>query len=288
MQPLSGPPHIRCREGRPATESSHILRWSAALRERVLAAPPAAGRVHSIFEHALNILWHDGGLITLHGPGLLAAPFAAAVARLPDAGSLTPGVAVIRRDGRMLLGQFVLNTEGGTLADITIPPIRGRSDPLVASLASAAIPMAAPGLASPTGRTAQRRLADGIVRRDALTFVKGACDLIGLGEGLTPAGDDCLVGALAVLHRFARSWMVEYPEIRIQIAAVARTGTTMVGRDYILHALDGAFSERILHLVTASSEHDARRAVASLAGTGGTSGADTLDGVQVALEALSP
>ena len=250
-------------------------------------SPPQAGRVHSIFTRALNILWHDGGLIALHGPAPLAAPFAAAITCLPAAGSLTAGARVWHFESRILLGPFVLDTEGGTLVDTAIHPTDERPQPPLASLASAVIPPVAAGLSSPAGRAARRRLADGIAHRDVQTFVGGACGMIGLGEGLTPAGDDCLVGALAVLHRFARFWMTGHPEIKAEIAAAARGGTTIVGREFILHALEGVFAESILRLVTARSERSARRAVAVLNGTGGTSGADTLDGIRIALEALS-
>jgi len=282
----SGPFPASRREEGHATEPVRILRWSLALRERILTAPPEAGRVHSVFERALNILWHDGALVALHGPAPLAAPFAAAVTRLPEAGRLTPGTEVFKRENRILLGPCVLDIEGGTLVDTTIHPINRGPGLLASALKALAMPAGAPGLSSPSGRSAQRRLADGILNRDAQAFIEGACALVGLGEGLTPAGDDCLVGALAVLRHFAHRWLEEQPEIRAAIGAAARVGTTMVGRDFILHALDGAFSEAILHLVTTTSERDARRTVAYLAETGGTSGADTLHGICLALEAL--
>ena len=258
------------------------------MRGRVLAGPAEAGRVQSIFERALNILWHDGGLITLHGPGPLAAPFAAAVMRLPRSGSVTPGTAVVRHDRRMLLGPFVLDTEGATSVDVTIPPATGGARFLASAFRGLAIPAGGSGLSSPRGRSAQRELADGIRHRDGEAFVKAACALIGLGEGLTPAGDDCLVGALAVLHRFRPAWLTDHLDLGAQIATAARAGTTMVGREFILHALDGAFSEHILRVVAASGGEDVRRAVTALAETGGTSGVDTLDGIRIALEALSP
>jgi len=263
-----------------------ILRWSPALRQRILNAPPEAGRVHSVFERTLNILWHDGGLVTLHGPAPLAAPFAAAVARLAEASRLTPRTEVFRRENRILLGPCVLDTEGGTLVDTTIHP-GGEGPHLLASVLKAlAMPAGAPGLCSPIGRPAQWRLVDGIRNRDAQAVVQGACALVGLGEGLTPAGDDCLVGVLAILHRFAHAWLEKHPEIRAAIGTAARMGTTTVGRDFILHGLDGAFSEGILRLVTAASEHDVRRSAADLAATGATSGADTLHGICLGLEAL--
>lgn len=282
----SGPfPASRHEEG-PATERVRVLRWGLALHKRILNAPPEAGRVHSVFERALNILWHDGGLVTLHGPAPLAAPFAASVARLPEAGRLAPGTEVFRRENRILLGPCVLDIESGTLVDTTIHPSGEGPDLLASALKALAMPAGAPGLSSPSGRSAQHRLADGIRNRDAQTFVEGACALIGLGEGLTPAGDDCLVGSLAVLHRFAHSWVARQREIAASIAAAAQAGTTMVGREFILHALDGAFSETILDLVTAASEQDARRAAARLAEAGATSGADTLRGINLGVEPL--
>ena len=282
----SGPLLAGCVAGRPAAGRAHILRWSPALRERILDAPPEAGRIHSIFERALNILWHDGGLVALHDPGPLAAPFAASVTRLPEGGSLTPGAEVVRHDSRILLGTFVLGSEGSRLVDTTIHSTTERPDRLTSLLASTAIPVVAPGLCAPGGRSAQRRLADAIVQRDPRTLVEGARALIGLGEGLTPAGDDCLVGALAILHRFTRGWLDEHPEIRFPIAAAARAGTTVVGRDFILHALDGVFSEVVLRVVTAPSDHEVRRAAAALSEMGSTSGADTMRGMRIALEAL--
>jgi hypothetical protein len=169
-----------------------------------------------------------------------------------------------------------------------IHPAEGALDLLAPVLRGLVMPPAAPGLSSPGGLWAQRRLADGIRNRDARTFVEGARALVGLGEGLTPAGDDLLVGSLAVLHRARRSWLTAHPEVAVQIAAAARSGTTMVGRDFILHALVGTFSETMLRLVAAATESDARLAAAALAGTGGTSGADTLAGMRMALEALAP
>ena len=236
----------------------------------------------------MNVVWHDGRLITLHGPGPLAAPFAAALAYLPETDSLTVGTKVFWCGSLMHLGPLVLDAQSATLVDTRLHPTPERPGPRFGPLIATAVARAALGLSSPSGRTARRQLADGIASGDARIFLTGACGLIGLGEGLTPAGDDCLVGALAVLHRFASSWLADHPEIRTGIAAALPHGTTAVGRNFILHALDGAFSEYILRLVTATPEHDLHQAAAALAETGGTSGADTLDGMHIALEALSP
>ena len=63
-----------------------------------------------------------------------------------------------------------------------------------------------------------------------------------MGEGLTPAGDDCLVGTLAVIQRFDRAWLVAHPEIQASVRQRAWTGTTVVAREFIVPALAGHFA----------------------------------------------
>jgi hypothetical protein len=59
-----------------------------------------------------------------------------------------------------------------------------------------------------------------------------------------------------------------------------------VARDFIVHALDGAFAEPVVSVLTATGPDAARRSVAALLDTGATSGADTLSGIRLALLAL--
>lgn len=259
-----------------------VLRLSLALRERLGSAPAAAGRVHSVFEHALNIEWHDGALVTLQGPGPLAAPFAAALPWLPALAA-----APVRRVERGLRVEDVeLGWETAAWVDLALRPGETDARPLARALGDLTPPDGAPGLRSPTGRAAREQLAAGIRERDANAFVAGARALIGLGEGLTPGGDDCLVGALAVLHRLAPSPLARDPEIHAALARAAGAGTTTIGREFIRHALRGVFSEPVIELLTARSEVAAARAAARLLMLGATSGADTLAGIRLALEAL--
>src|SRR5574342_261133 len=113
-------------------EAIAILRWSAATRVRVLASPLEAGRVHSVFRRALNLLWHDGRLLSLHGPTALAAPFAAALSRLPR--GVTPGMDVRRCAGHILLGAESLVWEGAGRAATSIQPAGVDLDALAARL----------------------------------------------------------------------------------------------------------------------------------------------------------
>jgi hypothetical protein len=195
-------------------------------------------------------------------------------------------MAIRQCDGRILFGEVSLSWEGAVLAETRIHSTDECPGPLAIVLAGQVMPPVAPGLHSPAGREARRLLAHGIRSRDAVAFIQGARRLIGLGEGLTPAGDDCLVGALAVLRRFARPWLVSHPEIATALSTAVGDGTTIVGQEFILHALDGLFSEVVLWLVTATSIEDVGRAATLLLAMGGTSGADTLQGMQLALEAI--
>ncbi len=284
----AGIPSISARY-KPAEESAgrtiRVLRMGRSTGERLDAAPREAGEIHSAYARTLNVLWHDGRLLTLHGPGHLLAPFAAAVNHLPC--GLSPGTRVRREEKGMRLGSYLLAWEGCAAVVTRLRPEGGDARLLLATLASRPTQPAA-GLFSPGGRTAQQRLDHGIRRREAVAFVEGATALIGLGEGLTPAGDDCLVGALAVLSRHAAIWLSEHAEIRTALAVASETGTTTLGREFLLHALGGSFSEAILGLMQARSRVEAVEQIDRLRRMGASSGADTLWGMRLALEALFP
>ena len=267
------------------TRLVHVQRLAAGAARRLEAAPRALGRVHSVFERAVNILCHDGSLLTLHGPGSLAAPFAAAVDRLPPSGVLAPGMAVERMGERLVLDGRAIDWRGAEVVETALAAA-GDGSALAAALLAASLPAGAAALRSPAALDAQRRLAGGLRRGDARGFADGALRLIGLGEGLTPAGDDCLVGALAVVHRFRRGLLAAHPGVPREIAAAAREGTTVVAREFLLHALEGRFSEAVIALASAGTEAAARDALADLLAMGATSGADTAVGMRLGLEAL--
>jgi hypothetical protein len=264
----------------------HVRRLSPAAAARLEGAPPEAGRVHSVFERAVNLAWHDGGLLTLQAPGPLAAPFAAALARMPGADALYPGLTVRRRGDALAMGGLGVRWRGATLADTAARESPDGPPSALAVLMHGSLGQSAAALAGPTGQRARARLAEGLRLCRVETFLGGVSGLIGLGEGLTPAGDDCVVGALAVIQRFDRRWLTAHPEIQDAVRRLAWTGTTVIAREFILHALAGHFAESIVDLVGAKSAQAARRGAGRLLGAGATSGADTLLGIRLALGAL--
>jgi hypothetical protein len=249
-----------------------VIRLGSASLERLAREPEKAGRVHSVFERAVNVLWRDGRMLTLHGPGPLAAPFAVALDRLPPRGAMAPG---------MPIGSWNFDWRDAKRVALEMP-----GGPL--GFAADALPerAGAQALRSPAGARARQALARGIAAGDARAFADAACALIGFGEGLTPAGDDCVLGALAAVHRLAPGWLAARAEQRDRLAEAARSRTTDLARDFLLEALDGRFAEPVLALLTALSDESAGDAARRLLAMGATSGADTLCGIRLGCRAL--
>jgi hypothetical protein len=253
--------------------SLRIARLGSVSLERLVTRDDGQGRVHSVFGRAINILWHDSRLLTLHGQTPLAAPFAMALSVLPPREAVTPGTLVRSSD-------FYWEHAERVALEIPRGPLAFSADILPELSGGRA-------LASGTGLRARRALGKGLATLDLRAFVDAAEPLIGLGEGLTPAGDDCVLGALAAIHRLAPVSFMEDRRQCDRLAEAARTRTTDVARDFLLEALDGRFSEPVLALLTARTGHRADQAVRELLAMGATSGADTLTGIRLGCRALS-
>jgi hypothetical protein len=260
------------------------LRVTSALRARLEAAPHHAGEVVSVHASAANLSWSDGGLVALHGPGALRAPFAAAV---PDGvvPRLRPGDPVRRAAGAIAIGALTLLWETAAVADVRVPPA-GPGVCVAALRTAAAQGSRGSAFEMGLGQDALWALAEGLAHHDLERVLGAARGLIGLGPGLTPAGDDCLVGVLAVLHRVDAPWLASVPALRDGIRAAARAATTSVSAEFLRHALDGLFGETLVDFVTAANADGAQEGARRLRAHGATSGADTLLGVALALEAV--
>ena len=265
MPPPSPPP--------AGVRTLRITRLGSASLERLARPSAKTGRVHSVFDRAVNVVWHDGHLLTLHGPAPLTAPFAVALERLPARGAMAPGMAIGRAD---------FEWEHAERVALEMPPgsLGFRADALPA-------PRCARALGSGPGRQALEALEGGLAAVDAGAFADAACALIGLGEGLTPAGDDCVVGALAAGHRLLPRWLTDAHGPRARLAEAARHRTTDVARDFLLEALDGRFAEVVTDLLAARSQGLAASAARRLLDMGATSGADTLCGIRLGCRALA-
>ena len=112
---------------------------------------------------------------------------------------------------------------------------------------------------------------------DALTHACNAC--LGLGQGLTPSGDDMLLGVLAALHRYAPQWV---PPLKQSLAPLlGRTNEISAG--YLDWAMEGYVSTPVLDVLHHLGQNweEPRKVLLSV---GHSSGSDILYGTLTAVK----
>jgi len=114
--------------------------------------------------------------------------------------------------------------------------------------------------------------------------------LIGLGQGLTPSGDDILLGFLAGFiptcgtDPARRAFLQSFSSM----VAISARETNAISRTYLIHASQGRFSSALIHLVKAIClELDPAEVTAAalrVLRTGHSSGVDIVTGLLAALK----
>ena len=112
-------------------------------------------------------------------------------------------------------------------------------------------------------------------------------DLLGLGPGLTPSGDDVLCGMLVALH--AVGWTDLARDLHAQIAKAAPSATSPISRAFLRAAAEGLGCEALHEAISAILEgHTEALAghIEALGRIGHTSGWDALGGAVLVLQAF--
>jgi len=265
-------------------------------------------RIHSVFHAALNLSLPDGDLLTLLSADADDSPRSVRLASAEDFTSL--GLAA--GDGGVFSGdEIVLERTAGRgrlrvdcaaarrLAAPSAPPLRGgdgrwragvarlealqeraSTDLRIAPLLSGAPPSGAMG-----ERLTQAALDLGrAVRADRLDAMRrAASQLVGLGQGLTPAGDDFLCGFLAAGCCRRAAGLARSPLLSSLAGAVReRLGqTTDISASFLRDALAGRISRPLAALAEACSGapgSDLDGALVRLAAIGHSSGLDAATG----------
>jgi hypothetical protein len=251
------------------------------------------GRVLSVHHSAVNLVVGED-LLTVACDAVGGLPSAILV---PD--GFAPGALGVRRAARVqvdemavdLGGLVTVRTVGADRWSPRLRPIGSARADLDARAALARAALRGAGDDGFRGLVAGSepvhvflRAAD---RRD-VTAVSSAGDaLIGLGAGLTPAGDDLLVGFSAALtaggHPASRPLAVRW-------AARAAGMTTDVALAYHRHAARADYAER-LHLVLGAILQGALAGIAPAVDratrSGATSGVDLMSGVLAGIDLLA-
>ncbi len=122
--------------------------------------------------------------------------------------------------------------------------------------------------------------------RDSSKVSENVKSLIGFGEGLTPSGDDFLVGFIAPLHFLDNSEL--YPLLKKikRIINLEKEKTTFLSGKFLEYACQGRFPETILNLIEtifSRNRKEVKEAAKKCLDFGATSGRDTLLGVLAGL-----
>jgi uncharacterized protein DUF2877 len=249
-----------------------------------------SGRVLSVHASAVNLVV-DGSLVTIAtvtGGGLPNGILVGA--------GFTPRSVGIRAGMAVTVANDRVEFEDGRFA-VAVREAR-RWSPRLAAMARPTEGEVRLRVGVAAGATAHRaRALDGIVPwGEAFAALRHACRagseqaifeagraLAGLGAGLTPAGDDVLVGFTAGLTalgdgragRLGAAW-----------AGYAVGRTTLVAESFHRHAAEGAYSERlhdVLRAILVGPVQAIPAAILAATAWGATSGADTLAGILLGL-----
>jgi hypothetical protein len=257
-----------------------------------------SGRVLSVHAHACNVAT-EGTLLTLSTPGAAHGP---STLRLAGGGPhdlrelIDPGEPVEGSAGT--LRTLRLEFRWGQAA--IWRPVESRAL-LAAARIDARLAAAAVGLAR--FRSQHSSILDGVAAPIAMALHQ-ACRsldlepaalqvrrLIGWGEGLTPSGDDFLVGLLAGLQVLVQAEPRRRCFVDGLACAIVRgtARTTPIAAHFLRLAAAGDFTEPLVvlrqALVAGPDDDDVHHALRAALAVGATSGADTVSGLLAGLRA---
>lgn len=240
------------------------------------------GRVHSVFKHSVNLMRQDGVLLCIHRFDFGLLPGSCYVPQL-DTGGLQPGDRVLGGPEGLLLGGLELTYAPGVKrVDTMIPPSGRAVDPGAWRACRALLERRRPGqaegeLIEELYRRLRRnliKLRKGLGEADQEETVRQCREMVGLGQGLTPTGDDMLLGALAALRMYR-------PELAGPLGdAVAPVldRTNDISRSYLLWALKGRAATPVTGAL-AGLAGGSLSGAETLLGIGHSSGGDILEGI---------
>lgn len=274
----------------------------------VLQSGQMQGRVHSVFDRALNIEHQPRELFTLACHGLDNAPATIVVDVASWAGmGLAAGDPASVRHGVLRLGPQVEVRLAGCAPwarQLPVFPVDRQGLSARLQVARSLLerhaqgggmvmrgqrPEAATGFSGAvTAALALRssKLVAALACTDFASARAHARSMIGLGPGLTPAGDDFLLGLFAVLN-IPRSPCEGWLAGGAGLAAEAGDATNAISHAALAHAAQGRVRESIVDFVEGLLLGPGDRLAAALRrvlAIGATSGADIACGVLAGLE----
>lgn len=239
------------------------------------------GYVHSVFQNVLNIeLIERDRLIAVSTPRRPLAPDMVQLSDMLDFRSVAPDIGT-----RVVIGEG-FTFENGLTVSLDAAPVdlhvkaRPVDDASVDELYDFLITYGKEGGMLRPYRKRFEALSAGRWNTEERfidqVMAEGKLDrLIGLGPGLTPAGDDYVTGRLLAAHLLGQPL-----DVPLEMLRLSRDKTTRVSYHMLRHAYHGRTNEAVLDLFHSLTDLDALKRVLAI---GSTSGTDFLVGVHAGI-----
>ncbi len=265
-----------------------------------LSSVPEGGDVLSTFLHACVIRMGPGKLVAVVAPELDNGPINIVLESIPDpCTDLQPGTPVRLEYGRLQLAGLTVSLASARTWEpcpdwAGLRPraqaLLGRLGQLLVGLRDRVPDGSLLALVEGSAQAGSTRVSGGLERaREAAEALwvgwrgdeeqsrTGAAQLAGLGEGLTPAGDDFLSGVMLC------AWLAHPDPARYcqTLLEASSDRTTMLSAAFLRSAASGECSaawHRLLGAMKAGSDELLDRAAHGVLSFGHTSGADALAG----------
>jgi len=237
-------------------------------------------RVLSVHRRVVNLADAENNLLALVAPEVGEGPFHMVLAQTPDFSFARAGMAGIMHGRTLTLANHHFDATRATRWQPRLPqtPLPTAIWPQLETCINTQPRFRQRGQQLDAATAA--RMAQGLAALQAHDFAAGVALLMGLGPGLTPAGDDVLLGALARAHMTAAPWL---HALAAQVTAQA-AATTLLSRAWLLHAAAGRFDARwhALHAGLLAADTAALcAAVQAILAVGASSGPQALAGFLV-------
>ena len=273
--------------------------WAARYLEEARPLP-----VHSVYRRTVN-LYAGSRILALHPQEILLTPLSAALplseeafaqfsAQVSQARAVIPGGGCLRAGGAVWQVGPPQPWEARLQIHLTFParrrllgalrPALQKAGPKTGGLSDAAFCLTPqPGDSLPT-KALRECLRAMWASPSPAARAASACGMIGLGGGLTPSGDDCLVGMLLAFAAAGQDERFARLAAGVEKAAVR---TNDISRAHLLCACRREFGEALHRLLQAAQEaQPLREPIAAALRVGHSSGLDTLNGLAFGLRLL--
>lgn len=258
-------------------------------RRFLLSLSLGAGKVCSIYDNSVNICCSKpfGNIVVLN-PTSDRAPASLTLSHPVsfDDCNISVGSPVTLKNNLLTMGTLVVDISRAEYACCDASPVETLAESVASSheRLNVFLGQQQARFRAVFTRYMSDALAEGAQRLETSLISGDKIDdavagLVGLGVGLTPSGDDYLVGALATLTilRGPGDWRVVALSEALKIRAEK---TTEVSRWMLLYGVDGSFRQSLIELVSScgTSGH-IKKPLEALLKVGASSGFDMSTGV---------